>query len=39
MLSGSDWPRSHTDGHWPMYSNPVATWERIAEFHARNAPH
>ncbi|WP_203614393.1 alpha/beta hydrolase [Streptomyces sp. SID13726] len=21
-------------GHWPMYSNPVATWERIADFHA-----
>ncbi|MBZ3906365.1 alpha/beta fold hydrolase [Streptomyces griseiscabiei] len=22
-------------GHWPMYSNPVAMWERIADFHAR----
>ena len=19
-------------GHWPMYANPVAMWERIAEF-------
>ncbi|MFJ9742057.1 alpha/beta fold hydrolase [Streptomyces sp. NPDC101166] len=25
-------PRS---GHWPMYSNPVAMWDRIADFHAR----
>jgi len=24
--------------HWPMYSNPVAMWERIAEFHSRNTP-
>jgi pimeloyl-ACP methyl ester carboxylesterase len=22
--------------HWPMYSNPVAMWERIADFHTRN---
>jgi pimeloyl-ACP methyl ester carboxylesterase len=22
--------------HFPMYSNPVAMWERIAEFQARN---
>lgn len=22
-------------GHWPMYANPVAMWERIAAFHAR----
>lgn len=22
-------------GHWPMYSNPVAMWERIADFQAR----
>lgn len=22
--------------HWPMYSNPVAMWDRIAAFHARN---
>jgi len=28
-------PRS---GHWPMYSNPVATWERIERFLARHAP-
>jgi pimeloyl-ACP methyl ester carboxylesterase len=21
-------------GHWPMYSNPVAMWARIIEFHA-----
>jgi pimeloyl-ACP methyl ester carboxylesterase len=25
-------------GHFPMYSNPVAMWERIAKFYARNAP-
>jgi pimeloyl-ACP methyl ester carboxylesterase len=25
-------------GPWPMYSNPVATWERIDRFHARHAP-
>lgn len=25
-------------GHWPMYSNPVAAWERIDQFHARYAP-
>jgi len=24
--------------HWPMYSNPVAMWERIAEFHSRHTP-
>jgi pimeloyl-ACP methyl ester carboxylesterase len=24
--------------HWPMYSNPVAMWERIADFHSRNKP-
>jgi len=24
--------------HWPMYSNPVAMWERIAEFHSRSTP-
>ncbi len=24
--------------HWPMYSNPAAMWERIAEFHARSKP-
>jgi pimeloyl-ACP methyl ester carboxylesterase len=24
--------------HWPMYSNPVAMWERIAEFHSRGKP-
>lgn len=22
-------------GHWPMYSNPVAMWDRIADFHLR----
>lgn len=22
--------------HWPMYSNPVAMWQRIAEFHTRH---
>ncbi|WP_405534789.1 alpha/beta hydrolase [Streptomyces sp. NBC_00075] len=22
-------------GHWPMYSNPVTMWDRIADFHAR----
>ncbi len=22
--------------HWPMYSNPIAMWERIAEFQTRN---
>jgi pimeloyl-ACP methyl ester carboxylesterase len=22
--------------HWPMYSNPAAMWERIAEFHSRS---
>lgn len=22
-------------GHFPMYSNPVAMWERIAQFHSR----
>ncbi|MEU6549139.1 alpha/beta hydrolase [Streptomyces sp. NPDC046915] len=22
-------------GHWPMYSHPVAMWERIAGFHTR----
>jgi pimeloyl-ACP methyl ester carboxylesterase len=22
-------------GHWPMYANPAAMWERIAAFHAR----
>jgi pimeloyl-ACP methyl ester carboxylesterase len=26
-------PRS---AHWPMYSNPVAMWERIAEFQSHN---
>jgi pimeloyl-ACP methyl ester carboxylesterase len=26
-------------GHWPMYSNSVTTWKRIADFHARNASH
>ena len=26
-------PRS---GHWPMYSNPVAMWDQIAGFQARN---
>jgi pimeloyl-ACP methyl ester carboxylesterase len=25
-------------GHWPMYSNPVAMWNRIADFDARHAP-
>ena len=25
-------------GHWPMYSNPVATWERIAQFQTGTAP-
>jgi pimeloyl-ACP methyl ester carboxylesterase len=24
--------------HWPMYSNPAAMWERIAEFHSRSRP-
>ena len=24
--------------HWPMYSNPVAMGERIAEFHSRSKP-
>ena len=24
--------------HWPMYSNPAAMWERIAEFHSRGKP-
>jgi pimeloyl-ACP methyl ester carboxylesterase len=24
--------------HWPMYSNPVAMWERIAKFHSRSKP-
>ena len=24
--------------HFPMYSNPVAMWERIAEFHSRGKP-
>jgi pimeloyl-ACP methyl ester carboxylesterase len=24
--------------HWPMYSNPPAMWERIAEFHSRSKP-
>jgi pimeloyl-ACP methyl ester carboxylesterase len=24
--------------HFPMYSNPVAMWERIAEFHKRSNP-
>jgi pimeloyl-ACP methyl ester carboxylesterase len=24
--------------HWPMYSNPAAMWERIAEFHSRTTP-
>jgi pimeloyl-ACP methyl ester carboxylesterase len=24
--------------HFPMYSNPVAMWERIAEFHSRSKP-
>jgi len=28
-------PRS---GHWPMYSNPVAMWDRIARLHTRNTP-
>jgi pimeloyl-ACP methyl ester carboxylesterase len=23
-------------GHFPMYSNPVAMWQRIAQFHMRN---
>jgi pimeloyl-ACP methyl ester carboxylesterase len=23
-------------GHFPMYSNPVATWARIAQFHTQN---
>jgi pimeloyl-ACP methyl ester carboxylesterase len=27
-----------SSGHFPMYSNPVAMWERIAEFQARAAP-
>ncbi|HEU4421844.1 MAG TPA: alpha/beta hydrolase [Pilimelia sp.] len=22
--------------HWPMYANPVAMWERIADFHTRH---
>ena len=22
--------------HWPMYSNPAAMWERIAQFHSRS---
>jgi len=26
-------PRS---GHWPMYSNPVAMWDQIADFQTRN---
>ena len=25
-------------GHWPMYSNLVATWERIARFQTATAP-
>lgn len=24
--------------HWPMYSNPVAMWEQIAQFHSRSTP-
>jgi pimeloyl-ACP methyl ester carboxylesterase len=24
--------------HWPMYANPVAMWDRIAEFQNRNEP-
>ena len=24
--------------HWPMYANPVAMWNRIAEFQNRNEP-
>jgi len=24
--------------HWPMYSNPAAMWERIADFHSRSTP-
>jgi pimeloyl-ACP methyl ester carboxylesterase len=28
-------PRS---AHWPMYSNPVAMWERIAQFYSRIRP-
>ena len=24
--------------HWPMYSDPVAMWERLAEFHSRIKP-
>jgi pimeloyl-ACP methyl ester carboxylesterase len=27
---------SHS-GHFPMYSNPVAVWARIARFRAQNA--
>jgi hypothetical protein len=25
-------------GHFPMYSNPMAMWDRIAEFYARMEP-
>ncbi len=25
-------------GHFPMYANPTAMWDRIAEFHARAGP-
>jgi pimeloyl-ACP methyl ester carboxylesterase len=24
--------------HWPMYSNPAAMWERIADFHSHHKP-
>jgi pimeloyl-ACP methyl ester carboxylesterase len=33
--NGIDLAEISNSSHWPMYSNPVAMWERIAEFLAR----
>ncbi len=37
--NGVDLAEIPHSGHLPMYSNPVATWKRIAAFHARNFGH
>ena len=33
--NGIDLAEISDSSHWPMYSNPVAMWERIAEFLTR----
>lgn len=34
--NGVELAKTPHSAHFPMYSNPVAMWERIAEFQTRN---